>query len=161
MSRNMGMLPVFLDDALWSSSSSWPTCPGFWESKNDLKLFSHKNHHLKLLYKIYFFWFMFYIRSLIFPPWSQTKTSKFFQKSFPGTWACSPKDMGIYPRFLDIVPRSVKCTYCGCWMTDVAKLSSSWQVQYQSNWELRLVLISVWHPPGPPHPSGQVYFSHF
>ena len=31
----------------------------------------------------------------------------------------------------------------------VAKLSSSWQVQYQSNWELRLVLISVWHPPHP------------
>ena len=25
----------------------------------------------------------------------------------------------------------------------IAKLSSSWQVQYQSNWELRLVLISV------------------
>ena len=26
---------------------------------------------------------------------------------------------------------------------NIAKLSSSWQVQYQSNWELRLVLISV------------------
>ena len=34
-----------------------------------------------------------------------------------------------------------------------AKLSSS-QVQVQSNWELRLVLISVWH-----HPPGQVYLS--
>ena len=112
ISRNRGMLPVFLDNALKSSSSSWPTCPGFWDGKNELKLFSHKNHHLKLIYKFSFFGFKVYIRSLIFPPWSRAKTSKFFQKSFPGTWACSPKNMGIYPRFLDIVPRSVKCTYC-------------------------------------------------
>ena len=40
-----------------------------------------------------------------------------------------------------------------------AKLSSSWQVQYQSDWELRLVLISVWHHPT--HPPGQVYLSQF
>ena len=35
-------------------------------------------------------------------------------------------------------------------LVHIAKLSSSWQVQYQSNWDLRLVLISVWHTPTHP-----------
>ena len=39
----------------------------------------------------------------------------------------------------------------------IAKLSSS-QVQVQSNWELRLVLISLWHhPPTPPHPDKYIW----
>ena len=41
--------------------------------------------------------------------------------------------------------------------TTVAKLSSTWQVQYQSNWELRIALISVWHPPT--QPPAQVFLS--
>ena len=69
-----------------------------------------KNHCLKLL-KPFFLGYKIYIRSLNFPTWSQMKNSNFFQKSCPGTWACSPKNMGTYPMFLGIVPRSVKCTY--------------------------------------------------
>ena len=42
-----------------------------------------------------------------------------------------------------------------------AKLRSSWQVQYQSNWELKLVLILVWHPPTPPHPIRASIFEPF
>ena len=34
----------------------------------------------------------------------------FFFKSCPRNWICSPKYKCLYPIFLDIVPRSVKCT---------------------------------------------------
>ena len=85
-----------------SCSNTWKTCPAFWEGKNELKYI-----FLGGTYKIY-------IWNLNFPAWSQTKTSNFFlQKSCPGALACSlKKNIGTYPRFLDIVPRSVKCTYC-------------------------------------------------
>ena len=108
----------FLFETIWENSGSW--CRSYFQKKicfvifnNDFYIFFHKNLCLKLR-KFFFFFFGYkiYIRSLNFPTWSQTKNSKFFQKSCPGTWACSPQNMGIYTKFLDIVPRSVKCTYC-------------------------------------------------
>ena len=53
---------------------------------------------------------------------------------------------------------ALKTDLLPCESISIAKLRSSWQVQYQSNWELRLVLISVWHPPTPPtHPGKYIW----
>ena len=58
------------------------------------------------LHNKFFFGYKIYIRSLNFPPWSQMKKTKKYHA----------RELGhilqkTYPKFLGIVPMSVKCTY--------------------------------------------------
>ena len=58
---------------------------------------------------------------------------------------------------IDTIIMNLICCSFFILATTVAKLSYSWQVKCQSNWELRLVFSVRPYPPTPPHPGKYIW----
>ena len=99
MSRNMGMLPLFLDIYLIIKFNSWTTCPCFWDGWNEAKQFFLDNTSLKWSNWKILFGYEIYILSLIFQAYFGKNTIKKIRKSCPETWACYPKSRVHIPGF--------------------------------------------------------------